>query len=422
MSLSRVQPSKDQLSGRGPAIVDLGPIGPRGRGAYKLRSEAVGSGSAPEVTRAPAGSPVASVRAMLKAFVVTVLVVSIVGARGIVETARTMPAGPAESIAMTVGNISLAVQQILPVGFLWNDFSAAIGHPVQPDHSRLLAEPTPTPTPVHTRTGGSGGKGGGPTSGRGGRHTTKPPTAPPWPNVRPITKSHPLNLLVMGDSLPGFLGPEILTMAHAQGPVFGTTQAIDGTGLTRPDTYDWDYYGPRFVRQTGADAVIVLMGGNDFQNMTLPHAFFLAGTKGWTREYQRRAQIVMHDLIAAGARRVYWLSMPPSGDGGAVYAHDYHQIDVALRAAAKQVPGIRYVDINPAVTYRGRYVDYKKLGGQLTLIREVDGIHLNVAGSQLAANVVVPIVKRDWRFGWSQVRERWQGKRHPGRRWTRRRP
>jgi hypothetical protein len=143
--------------------------------------------------------------------------------------------------------------------------------------------------------------------------------------------------------------------------------------------------------------------------MTLPpNKFFTAGTAAWTREYQRRAEIVMHTWIAGGVRRVYWLSMPPAQN--ASWAYDDYKINVALKRAAAQVPGVHYVNVLGPITNHGKYVAYVKVGGVPTLIRDADGVHLNIAGSQIVANYVVPIIKREWRFGWSQVRAR--GHRH----------
>ena len=99
---------------------------------------------------------------------------------------------------------------------------------------------------------------------------------------------------------------------------------------------------------------------------------------------------------------MYWLSMPPAQNPS--WAHDDRQIDVALRRASAHVPGVRYLNILGPILNHGHYTAYVKVGGVPTLIREPDGVHLNIAGSQIVANEVVPDIKREWHFGWSQVR------------------
>jgi hypothetical protein len=222
-------------------------------------------------------------------------------------------------------------------------------------------------------------------------------TAHQNPLWRP-TPSHPLQLLVTGDSLPGYLGPILLNDATAIGPVRGAVDVHDGTGLTRPDFVDWSLVARRQVVTYHPDAVVVWMGGNDFQNMTLPAGHvFLAGTPAWTREYQRRAEICMRIWLHGGARRIYWLAMPPARDPS--WAYDDAQIDTALRRAAARVPGAEYLDILGPITDHGRYADYVHEHGQPELVREADGVHVNLAGSALVAHEVLRVLAREWHLG-----------------------
>jgi hypothetical protein len=212
------------------------------------------------------------------------------------------------------------------------------------------------------------------------------------------TPSHPLWLLVTGDSLPGYLGSILLNDAAAIGPVHGVVDVHDGTGLTRPDFVDWSLVARQQVATYHPDAVVVWLGGNDFQNMTLPAGpVFLAGTPAWTREYQRRAEICMRIWIHGGARRIYWLAMPPARDPS--WAYDDAQIDSALRRAAARVPGAEYLDILGPITDHGRYADYVYANGQPELVREADGVHVNLAGSALVAHEVLRVLAREWHLG-----------------------
>jgi hypothetical protein len=203
---------------------------------------------------------------------------------------------------------------------------------------------------------------------------------------------------VTGDSLPGYLGPILLNDAAAIGPVHGVADVHDGTGLTRPDFVDWSLVARQQVATYHPDAVVVWMGGNDFQNMTLPAGqVFLAGTPAWTREYQRRAQICMRIWTHGGARRIYWLAMPPARDPS--WAYDDAQINTALRRAAARVPGAEYLDILGPITNHGRYADYVHEHGQPELVREADGVHVNLAGSALVAREVLRVLEREWHLG-----------------------
>ena len=215
-----------------------------------------------------------------------------------------------------------------------------------------------------------------------------------WP-----TRARPLRLLITGDSLPGFLGPQVLSQLAPSGRVRGWTDVHNATGLTRPDFVDWSLVARQQVARFSPEATVVLLGGNDFQNMVLSNGHVLiAGTAAWTREYARRVAVCMRIWTEGQAtRRVYWLSLPPARNPA--WAFDFAQIDQAIRSAARQVPGARYLDVLGPITLRGRYTDYVTIGGQPTLIRESDGVHLNMAGSQLVANEVVPVLRHDWHIG-----------------------
>lgn len=216
------------------------------------------------------------------------------------------------------------------------------------------------------------------------------------PPLRVPSARHPLRLLVTGDSLTGYLGPVLVQDAAAVGPVMGSVDTHNGTGLTRPDFVDWSLVARQQMARYNPDAVVVMIGGNDFQNMTLPNGqFFQAGTPAWTREYQRRAEVCMRIWAQGGTRRVYWLSMPPARDPA--WAHDDNQINIALQRAARAVPGAEYLNILGPVTNHGKYTDYVYNGhGQPILVREPDGVHLNLEGSTIVAQEVLPVLEHDW--------------------------
>ncbi len=310
---------------------------------------------------------------------------------------------------LAVGNFALRIADFTHLTWPWDEVQSALGRRPQPAIAPLLSiDPVPTALPqslVVVR----------PTATRSlarypvptirpvqpnRRHPViKPVTAVlPWvrPTHRPTSK-YPLRLLVAGDSLVGYLGPELIDEVSRLTPVRGFVDSHNGTGLTRPDFVDWSIVARQEVKSDNPDATVVLIGGNDFQNMTLPNGrFFLAGTPAWTREYERRAIICMQIWARQGNRRIYWLSIPPARDGG--WAHDDVQINLALRRASARVAGAEYVDVLGPVTDHGRYADFVMVNGQETLIREPDGVHLNVAGSIVVAHELRTVLAREWHF------------------------
>jgi hypothetical protein len=217
--------------------------------------------------------------------------------------------------------------------------------------------------------------------------------------LRRPTRANPLRLLVTGDSLTEYLGPQLVDDAARAGPIRGLTDTHYGTGLVRPDYVDWSVLAAQQVRADNPEAVVVMMGGNDDQNMTMPSGqILLAGSPAWTREYERRAAVCMRIWSRGGRRRVYWLSVPPARSPG--WASVDGQINLALQRAAAQVPGAEYLNILGPVTDHGRYADFVRNGqGLPVLVREPDGVHLNLAGSQIVAGEVLAVLMREWHLG-----------------------
>ena len=360
----------------------------------------------------PNRSPTTSIYRVLITLTTALLISMVFDARGIVHSGNGMPDGPQRSAALVVGRTVVRLAEAVHLTWPWDRLQSALGRSSQPALPPLLASGSADPPAVPRGAPAARALASSVsvldfvrllllprrTVPRRAPHRASTPDAALRPTRLP-TPANPLRLLVTGDSLSGYLGPELVDEASHVGPVRGFVDTHNGTGLTRPDFVDWSLVARQQVAADNPDAVVVLMGGNDFQNMTLPGGkFFLAGTPAWTREYQRRAAICMSIWAERGARRVYWLSIPPARDPS--WAQIDGQINLALRRAAAQVPGAEYVDILGPVTNHGRYVDFVYVHGQPILVREPDGVHLNVAGSTIVAHEVLPLIVRDWRLGY----------------------
>jgi hypothetical protein len=389
-------------------------------------------------------SPRTSIRSAISALTGSALIGVLLGAQGILHAAHGMPDGLERTVTMRFGNTALQISQDAHLSGLWNTAQVALGRPgdsgtpplvasisnapplsspasirpapihavhapvrvvarvksvktpTQPASQKSTAKASATVPSTSTEKAAekSGQKSASEAVHKKGQRRVQHMAALPSP-----TKRAPLRLLITGDSLPGYMGPQILSALAPSGRVRGWTDVHDGTGLTRPDYVDWSVVASQQVKQYHPQAIVVLMGGNDFQNMVMPDGKILyAGTPAWTQEYARRAAVCMRIWMqGGGAHRVYWLSMPPARDRQ--WAYDDGKIDMALRLAAKAVTGVEYVNILGPITDHGKYVDYVRENGVWTLIREPDGVHLNSAGSQIVADEVVPIIRSQWHLG-----------------------
>lgn len=327
-------------------------------------------------------SPTVPVRHVLRVLLVSMVLALLFSARGLVHAANGMPDGFERTVTLAIGQPVLAVTSALHLTAPWDATSQALGRNEPSGAPLLAAAPSPTPT---ARAG----------SGQPAAAPSPTPVPPHAMALRRPTAHKPLRLLVTGDSLTEYLGPDLINIATAAGPVRGWTDTHYGTGLVRPDFVDWSVVARQQEQEYNPDAVAVMIGGNDFQNMSMPNGSILyASSPAWTREYERRAAVCMRIWARQGTRRVYWLSMPPARSDA--WTHNNNQINLALQGAARQVPGVKYLNINGPITDHGRYSDYVYRNGAPVLVRTPDGIHLTDTGAQIVAGEVLNVIEHDW--------------------------
>ncbi len=370
----------------------------------KIRSALAPHARTLEVTET--GSPTVPIKHVLKVMVIGFVVACIFGARGLVHSGQGMDIGIERTVTLGIGQPLQAVTQAVGLTWPWDTAQHLLGRNLQTS-APLLSAPTPAPT-------------GAPRPAVGGN--TKPavhgktrPAAPKPPSLFVPTAHHPLRLLVAGDSLTEYIGPMVADEATRAGPSRAYTDTHYGTGIVRPDFVDWSVVAGQEEREYHPNAVFVFMGGNDNQNMVAADGHVIyTHTPAWTREYQRRVEIVMRTWLKGGARRVYWLAMPPARQES--WSQTNAQINVALRRAAAQVPGAEYLNLLGPVTNHGKYADFVMVNGQPTLVRTPDGIHLNTTGSQIVATEIMGVVKRDWHLGAKAAHKQGKSTRPAGKR------
>ncbi|MCK9900347.1 hypothetical protein CC117_06120 [Parafrankia colletiae] len=289
----------------------------------------------------------------------------------------------------TTRDLVLAVARPLDrvTSTLWLDrpdrlLTRAFGHPdpagAKADSSELASAAALAEPPADGRDGAARRE------GSGGEAT----------RLRTPTAADPLRVLVTGDSLTESLGPTITNTAPAA--IRAETDTRFGTGLVRPDFFDWATHARHQVSERNPEAVVVAMGGNDGQGITQPDGTILpAGSDEWAAEYRRRAIVLMRIWSDGGSRRVYWLGLPPARSE--TLNSYFTRMNEATRAAAERVPGARFLDLRPTLSTGGRYTDYlTDSGGRSVLIRTRDGVHLTLDGARMAAAPVLAVLAGDW--------------------------
>jgi hypothetical protein len=201
-------------------------------------------------------------------------------------------------------------------------------------------------------------------------------------------------LLVTGDSLAQPLDVELARRLAASG-VRTIRDAHLGTGISKSDLVDWGQLSALQVRERRPDAVVMFLGANEGFPLPAPGGRQLQCCgPAWAAQYATRARTMMQTYRRRGAARVYWLTLPlPRDPARQTIAR---AVNAAILVAAQPFRAqVRVLDMTGEFTPSG-YRAAMPIDGRNTIVRRPDGIHLNDAGSRLAADAVVARLRDDF--------------------------
>jgi lysophospholipase L1-like esterase len=203
-------------------------------------------------------------------------------------------------------------------------------------------------------------------------------------------------LLVTGDSLAMPLDVELARRMAETGDVDVERDPHVGTGISKTGLLDWGKLSTEQVAEREPDAVVVFIGANEGFPMPGPDGEELecCGPR-WAAEYAYRARRMMNTYRQRGTARVYWLTLPIPRDKD--LAEVARSVNAAIRVAAEPYRAqVRVLDMTELFTPDGRYRDAMTIDGRRQIVREGDGIHLNGTGAELAGDVVLDAVRKDF--------------------------
>lgn len=288
----------------------------------------------------------------------------------------------------------------------YRDIVMAVGEP-----TGWVADQLPLAEAGHTLTGwlspdtelvGAGFEEGAAGAGGGGAAAGGPsPVTPDWFDAAALGESPPKRpletLLVTGDSLSTPLDVE-LGQNLAPGGVEVIRDPHLATGISRDDLVDWAQLSATQVAEDEPDAVVIFIGANEGLPMPGPggEEVSCCGPE-WAAVWANRARQLMQNYAQRGTAKVYWLTVPAARDRDRAPITD--AVNAAVEAAAAPIrSSVRVLDMGAIFTPEGRFRNAIELDGGETIVREPDGIHLNDAGSALAASEVEIALARDFEF------------------------
>lgn len=210
---------------------------------------------------------------------------------------------------------------------------------------------------------------------------------PPAPELR--------KLLITGDSMSMPLDAELARRLSPDG-VETIREPRLGSGLSRPELVDWAQLSTTLMEQEEPDAVVMFIGAGDGYPLPGPDGEELTCCgPDWAAAYANRARRVMDTFSGDGRTRVYWLTVPTPRDDQR--ARNTSTVNAAVEVAAQAfVPSVRLIDLIPVFTPDEEYVSSLVIDGEEEIVRDSDGLHLNQAGAEVAADAVLEQLEADF--------------------------
>jgi hypothetical protein len=207
--------------------------------------------------------------------------------------------------------------------------------------------------------------------------------------LAPFAPRRHLRLLATGDSMIQVVdsllrdrlpGHRIISEAHVS------------SGISKAGFFgiDWVRHADAQARTIHPDATVVFIGPNE--------GFPIGGVnccgRAWVRGYAERAEAMMRAYRRGGRSLVYWLTLPTPR--GAALARVLRAVNAAiLRAARSTGAGVHVIDTRKVFTPHGRFRQTACYRGRCFSARQPDGVHLSIAGSRVAADMIARRLRAD---------------------------
>jgi hypothetical protein len=191
-------------------------------------------------------------------------------------------------------------------------------------------------------------------------------------------------VLVFGDSMADGLWGGMTRALSRDNSLKLLRRGKNGTGLARPDVYDWPAALPAMLEQEPPAVAVVSFGLNDRQDSFFEgRRQFYYKTDAWRQTYVERIEAILKPL-AEKKIKTYWVGLPimrdPKVSKDAEYLNAIFAEVVPKHGATFFPLWDLSVDENHEYTSHGRGSD-----GRLRPFRNDDGMHFTMGGYDILA-------------------------------------
>jgi hypothetical protein len=209
------------------------------------------------------------------------------------------------------------------------------------------------------------------------------PRSTALPPLPPVDPARPRVVALAGDSMMAVGMSATLMRQAANDPHLRILRLFrSGTGLARPEVFNWMSEYPAMLGKEKPDVVLVSIGANDAQGFVVDGKVLAYGSEAWEKVYQQRVASYLAMIGASGAR-VVWMALPPMRIP--VFNEKIANLNRIAYTVVSQSPQATWWNpVSLIGDEAGRYREFVTLGsGRSLRIRAADGIHLSDEGAGL---------------------------------------
>ena len=200
-------------------------------------------------------------------------------------------------------------------------------------------------------------------------------------------------VLMVGDSMMRLLGIAMEKQCKKAGIQPAVAFSSLGSGLVRPNVFDWNAKIDELLREHSPKTVVVAIGTNDRQALEGGETGAIRyGAPEWAPEYSRRVAAFMDRLLDGGVTRIVWLLLPDMKEA----SHQEHAtlvngIAAELAKAESRRDRVTLFDLGPVLTKKpGHFSQFVMSNtGAVIAVRDPDGVHLTADGAKLCARAIL---------------------------------
>ena len=166
-----------------------------------------------------------------------------------------------------------------------------------------------------------------------------------------------------------------------------------GSGLSRPDLYDWNLALPKILEGKQVDIAVIMLGANDTASVATQDARYKIGTPLWRQAYAAYLDRFLATLKQNGTA-VYWVGLPIMAKGN--YDKAVQLVNEVQRERVEAAE-MKFISLRQVFSDdKGNYTDSGfGIGGKFVRLRSRNGVHFIKRGNDKLVSVVYKVIAKD---------------------------